>query len=96
MNLNRSAGLVAAGWEMVRHADDFEILCRSQASVFATVDGYVRRRLRSVLPWRLDGVGKGIGATHPRWPNEWIARCGLLTLTAEHEWTRTILVLRTH
>ena len=34
--------------------------------MFATVDGYVRRRLRSVLQWRWDGVGKGIGATHQR------------------------------
>jgi len=68
----------------------------SKANVFASVDGYVRRRLRSVLQWREDGVGKGIGATHQRWPNEWFARCGLLNLTAEHEWTRTIVKLRTH
>ena len=68
----------------------------SQATTFAAVDGYVRRRLRSVLQWRKDGVGKGIGATHQRWPNEWFARCGLLSLKAEHEWTRTIVCLRTH
>jgi RNA-directed DNA polymerase len=68
----------------------------SQADVFATVDGYVRRRLRSLLQWRRDGVGKGIGATHQRWPNEWFARCGLMSLKAEHEWTRTIVGLRTH
>jgi len=68
----------------------------SKANVFASVDGYVRRRLRSVLQWRLDGKGKGLGATHQRWPNEWFARCGLLSLTAEHEWTRTIVKLRTH
>jgi RNA-directed DNA polymerase len=68
----------------------------SKANVFASVDGYVRRRLRSLLQWRLDGVGKGIGATHQRWPNEWFAHCGLLSLAAEHEWTRTIVRLRTH
>jgi RNA-directed DNA polymerase len=68
----------------------------SRASTFTAVDGYVRRRLRSMLQWRLDGVGKGIGATHQRWPNEWFARCGLLSLAAEHEWTRTIVKLRTH
>lgn len=68
----------------------------SKANVFVTVDGYVRRRLRSLLQWRLDGVGKGIGATHQRWPNEWFARSGLLSLKAEHEWTRTIVRLRTH
>ena len=68
----------------------------SHANTFATVDGYVRRRLRSMLQWRLDGVGKGIGAAHQRWPNEWFAHCGLLSLAAEHEWTRTIVKLRTH
>ena len=68
----------------------------SRASTFSAVDGYVRRRLRSLLQWRLDGVGKGIGATHQRWPNEWFAHGGLLSLAAEHEWTRTIVKLRTH
>ena len=68
----------------------------SRASTFTAVDGYVRRRLRSMLQWRLDGVGKGIGATHQRWPNEWFARSGLLSLAAAHEWTRTIVKLRTH
>lgn len=68
----------------------------SKANVFERVDGYVRRRLRSLLQWRLDGVGKGIGAPHQRWPNEWFARRGLLSLKAEHEWTRTIVRLRTH
>jgi RNA-directed DNA polymerase len=68
----------------------------SQANVFPKVDGFVRRRLRSLLQWRLDGVGKGIGATHQRWPNEWFAQRGLLCLAAEHAWTRTIVALRTH
>ena len=68
----------------------------SKANVFKAVDGYVRRRLRSLLQWRLDGRGKGLGATHQRWPNEWFAHCGLLSLAAEHEWTRTIVKLRTH
>lgn len=68
----------------------------SRASTFATVDGYVRRRLRSLLQWRRDGRGYGLGAAHQRWPNEWFARRGLLSLAAEHEWTRTIVRLRTH
>ena len=68
----------------------------SKANTFGYVDGYVRRRLRSVLQWRRDGRGKGIGAAHHRWPNEWFARRGLLSLAAEHEWTRTIVRLRTH
>jgi RNA-directed DNA polymerase len=74
----------------------YQYFQHSKANEFTTVDGYVRRRLRSLLQWRLDGVGKGIGATHQRWPNEWFAHCGLLSLKTEHEWTRTIVRLRTH
>ena len=68
----------------------------SKPNVFPTVDGYVRRRLRSLLQWRMDGQGKGRGEAHHRWPNPWFAQHGLLSLTAEHEWTRTIVKLRTH
>ena len=68
----------------------------SKANTFTTVDGYVRRRLRSMLQWRRDGRGYGLGRAHHRWSNEWFARCGLLSLAAEHEWTRTIVGLRTH
>ena len=74
----------------------YQYFQHSKANTFTAVDGYVRRRLRSVLQWRLDGRGKGIGATHQRWPNEWFARRGLLTLAAEHEWTLTIAAMRTH
>ena len=74
----------------------YQYFQHSKANTFAAVDGYVRRRLRSLLQWRLDGRGKGIGATHHRWPNEWFAHCGLLSLKTEHEWTRTIVGLRTH
>ncbi len=74
----------------------YQYFQHSKANVFASVDGYVRRRLRSMLQWRLDGVGKGKGATHQRWPNQWFAHHGLLSLKAEHEWTRTIVKLRTH
>ena len=68
----------------------------SKANTFGTVDGYARRRLRSLLQWRRDGRGKGKGAAHQRWPNAWFARCGLLSLAAEHEWRRSIVGLRTH
>ena len=68
----------------------------SKANVFAEVDGYVRRRLRSLLQKRRGRTSQGLGAAHQRWPNEWFARRGLLSLKAEHEWTRTIVGLRTH
>jgi RNA-directed DNA polymerase len=68
----------------------------SSAKTFEIVDGYVRRRLRSLLQWRRDGRGKGKGAVDQRWPNAWFAHCGLLSLKTEHEWTRTIVKLRKH
>lgn len=64
--------------------------------VFGEVDGFVRRRLRSVLEKRRGRTRQGLGEAHHRWPNEWFARHGLLSLAAEHEWTRTIVRLRTH
>jgi RNA-directed DNA polymerase len=68
----------------------------SKANVFTDVDGFVRHRLRSLLQWRRDGRGKGKGSAHHRWPNAWFAQRGLLSLAAEHDWTRTIVSLRTH
>jgi RNA-directed DNA polymerase len=68
----------------------------SKASTFGAVDGYVRRRLRSLLEKRRGRTRQGLGAAQQRWPNEWFARRGLLSLAAEHEWTRTIVGLRTH
>ena len=74
----------------------YQYFQHSQANVFAAVDGYVRRRLRSLLEKRRGRTRQGLGAAHRRWPNEWFAHCGLLSLKAEHEWTRTIVRLRTH
>lgn len=74
----------------------YEYFQHSKANVFGPVDGYVRRRLRSLLQKRRGRTSQGLGAAHQRWPNEWFAHCGLLSLAAEHEWTRTIVGLRTH
>ncbi len=68
----------------------------SKSNVFPTVDGFVRRRLRSLLEKRRGRTRQGLGAAQHRWPNEWFAHCGLLSLKTEHEWTRTIVQLRTH
>jgi RNA-directed DNA polymerase len=68
----------------------------SKANTFTQLDGYVRRRLRSLLEKRRGHTRDGRGTAHQRWPNEWFARRGLLTLTALHEWTRIIVKLRTH
>ena len=74
----------------------YQYFQHSKATTFGYVDGYARRRLRSLLQWRKDGRGYGKGAAHQRWPNAWFAHCGLLSLAAEHESTRTIVCLRTH
>lgn len=68
----------------------------SKANVFPAVDGFVRRRLRSLLEKRRGRTRHGLGPAQRRWPNEWFARRGLLSLTAAHEWTRTIVAIRTH
>ena len=68
----------------------------SKANTFRTVDGFVRRRLRSLLQKRRGKTRHGDGAAHHRWPNAWFARNALLSLEAEHLWKRTIVSLRTH
>lgn len=69
----------------------------SKSSAFRTVDGYVRRRLRSLLRRRSGRKGASHGgADNHRWPNKWFAAQGLLSLESEHEFTVTILKLKTH
>ena len=74
----------------------YEYFQHSKHPVFTMIDGYVRRRLRSLLQRRRGHVRQGIGASHHLWPNTWFAQNGLLSLAAEHQWTRTIVKLRTH
>jgi RNA-directed DNA polymerase len=83
-NLNRSL----RGW--------YGYFQHSRASVFPAVDGYVRRRLRSLLEKRRGRTRQGLGKAHQRWPNQWFAEQGLLSLAAAHEFTRIIVKLRTH
>lgn len=68
----------------------------SKGTTFVAVDSYVRHRLRRLLEKRRGRATQGMGASHHRWPNQWFAQRGLLSLTAEHEWTQTIVQLRTH
>jgi len=53
-------------------------------SRFVAVDGYVRRRLRSILRKRSKRKGIGHGLDHQRWPNRFFAEHGLFSLTAAH------------
>lgn len=68
----------------------------SKPTTFASVDGWVRMRLRSIQRWRAGGKGRGRGRDHQKWTNQWFAKQGLFTLEAAHEWTVTILKYRTH
>jgi len=53
-------------------------------NVFTDVDGYVRRRLRSILRKRSKRNGEGRGLDHQRWPNRFFAEHGLFSLAAAH------------
>jgi len=69
----------------------------SKGNTFPTVDGYVRRRLRSLLRRRSGRKGASHGGEdNHRWPNQWFKTQGLLSLESEHEFMVTILKLKTH
>jgi RNA-directed DNA polymerase len=68
----------------------------SVANVFAPLDGFVRRRLRSLLEKRRGRTRHGTGSSQVKWTNDWLAQHGLLSLKGLHDWKRTIVALRTH
>lgn len=52
---------------------------------FSSLDGFIRRRLRSVLRSQQHRPGRGkTRADHQRWPNAYFAERGLFTLTQAH------------
>jgi len=62
----------------------FEYFKHSHKTTFATLDGWVRMRLRSILRrWR-GRQGPGRGADHQRWPNAYFAERGLFSLVTAH------------
>jgi RNA-directed DNA polymerase len=69
----------------------------SKPNTFPGIDGYVRKRLRSILRRRSGRKGASHGgADNLRWPNKWFATQGLFSLKSAHEYTVTILKLRSH
>jgi RNA-directed DNA polymerase len=58
----------------------------AHAHTFGAVDGFVRRRLRSMLRKQLGLPGRGSRALsdHKRWPTAYFAERGLFTLQAAH------------
>ena len=60
----------------------------SQKRTFATLDGWIRMRLRSILRRRAGLRGRGRGADHHRWPNAFFTDQGLFSLQAAHALAR--------
>jgi RNA-directed DNA polymerase len=57
----------------------------SYRSTFATLDGWVRMRLRSLLRKRAGRRGRGRGRDHQRWPNAFFVEQGLWSLRTAHD-----------
>ena len=62
----------------------FEYFKHSRASVHASLDGWVRMRLRSILRKRTGLRGCGRGSDHQRWPNAFFTAHGLFSLKAAY------------
>jgi RNA-directed DNA polymerase len=64
----------------------FEYFKHSYHTTFLTEDGWIRRRLRSILRKRTrrKGSAKANGADQTRWPNVYFAERGLFSLQAAH------------
>ena len=62
----------------------FEYFKHASPYAFEEVDGWVRRRLRSILRKRRGGRGMGRGRDHQRWPNTYFTERGLFSLCAAH------------
>ncbi len=61
-----------------------EYFKHSLPNTFTGVDGWVRMRLRSILRKRAGRRGRGRGADHQRWTNDFFRKQGLFSLTAAH------------
>ena len=64
----------------------FEYFKHSRERTFGTLDGWIRRRLRSLLrkQQKLRGIAKVHGADQTRWPNAFFADHGLFSLQKAH------------
>jgi len=62
----------------------------SRARTFGTLDGWIRRRLRSLLrkQQKLRGIADTRGADQTRWPNRFFADHGLFSLQTAYETVR--------
>jgi RNA-directed DNA polymerase len=59
----------------------FEYFKHAQPSTFKALDGFIRRRLRTLLRKQKKQSGVGLSrGDHKRWPNQFFAQAGLLAL----------------
>jgi len=56
----------------------------SHRDAFTSIDGWVRRRLRTILRRRQHRRGLARGADHQRWPNAYFQQMGLFTMVEAH------------
>lgn len=56
----------------------------SHWTTFKPLDQWVRQRLRSILRKRHKLSGRARGRDHQRWPNDYFAVCGLISLALVH------------
>jgi RNA-directed DNA polymerase len=62
----------------------FEYFKHSHPTTFRSLDGWIRRRLRSILRKRHGGKAISRGFDHNRWPNAFFAKQGLFNLQQAH------------
>lgn len=76
-----SLNLTLRGWYgYFQHAHRF---------TFSTLDGFIRRRLRSMLRRQKHRPGQGhCERDHRQWPNAYFANLGLFTMSAAHQLVR--------
>jgi RNA-directed DNA polymerase len=72
----RSLNRTLRGW--------FAYFKHSSRWIFRWLDGWIRRRLRSILTKRKKRRGFGLGLAHRRWPNAFFAEHGLFSLEKAH------------
>ena len=68
----------------------FNYFQHSRARTFGTLDGWIRRRLRSLLrkQLKLKGIADMRGADQTRWPNRFFAEHGLFSLQTAYDAVR--------
>lgn len=62
----------------------FEYFKHSRHGVFKPLDGWIRRRVRSILRTRQGRRGIARGNDYHRWPNAYFLRLGLFTMAEAH------------